>query len=67
MVMFSIILLAITIALDDAEKMLSKRRPEKAPALDSGSREVNSRVEALRFDRRAGALALHLGGFSNSC
>ena len=49
----------------DAEKKLSKRRPENPPALDSSSREVNSRVEALRFDRRAGGLALHLSGFSN--
>ena len=65
MVVFSMILVAITIALDDVEKKLSKRRPEKAPALDSSSREVDSRVEALRFDRRAGALALHLCGFSN--
>ena len=63
--MFSMILVAITIALDDVEKMLSKRRPEKAPALDSSSLEVDSRVEALRFDRRAGALALHFCGFSN--
>ena len=65
--MFSMILVAITIALDDVEKMLSKRRPEKAPALDSSSREVDSRVEALRFDLRAGALALHFCGFSNRC
>ena len=65
MVMFSIILVAITIALDDAGKKVSKRRPENEPALDSSSREVNSRVEALRFDRRAGALALHFCGFSN--
>ena len=57
--MFSMILVAITIALDDEEKQLSKRRPENAPALDSSSCEVDSRVEALRFDRRAGALALH--------
>ena len=62
--MFSIILVAITIALDDVEKKLSKRRPEKPPALNSSSREVDSRVEALRFDRRAGALGLHLCGFS---
>ena len=67
MVMFSIILVAITIALDDAGKKPSKRRPENGPALDSSSREVNSRVEALRFDRRAGALALHFCGFSNRC
>ena len=67
MVMFSIILVAITIALDDAGKKVSKRRPENEPALDSSSREVNSRVEALRFDRRAGALALHFCGFSNRC
>ena len=67
MVMFSIILVAITIALDDAGKKVSKRRPENSPALDSSSREVNSRVEALRFDRRAGALALHFCGFSNRC
>ena len=60
-------LVAITIALDDVEKMLSKRRPEKAQALDSSSREVDSRVEALHFDRRAGALALHFCGFSNRC
>mgnify|MGYP004031659911 CR=1 FL=1 len=57
--MFSIMLMAITIAWDDARKKMSKRRPENEPALDSSSREVNSRVEALRFDRRAGALALH--------
>ena len=56
---------SITIALDDEEKKLSKRRPEKPPALNSSSREVDSRVEALRFDRRAGALALHFCGFSN--
>ena len=62
--MFSIMLVAITIALDDEETKLSKRRPENPPALDSSSREVNSWVEALRFDRRAGALALHLCGFS---
>jgi len=60
-------LVAITIAWDDAGKKVSKLRPEKAPALDSSSREVDSRVEALRFDRRAGALALHLCGFSNLC
>ena len=65
--MFSIILVAIAIALDDVEKMLSKRRPENPPALDSSSREVDSRVEALRFDRHAGALALHFCGFSNRC
>ena len=65
--MFSITLVAITIALDDVKKMLSKLRPEKAPALDSSSREVDSRVEALRFDRRAGALALHFCGFSIRC
>ena len=64
---FSMILVAITIALDDVEKMLSKLRPEKAPALDSSSREVDSWVEALRFDLRAGALALHFCGFSNRC
>ena len=64
MVMFSIILVAITIALDDAGKKVSKRRPENPPALDSSSREVDSWVEALRFHRRAGALALHLCGFS---
>ena len=58
--MFSMMLVAIAIALDDVEKMLSKRRPEKAPALDSSSREVDPRVKALRFDRRAGALGLHL-------
>ena len=63
-VVFSIMLVAITIAWDDAGKKVSKLRPEKAPALDSSSREVNSRVEALRFDRRAGALGLHLCGFS---
>ena len=57
MVMFSIILVAITIALDDAGKKVSKRRPENLPALDSSSREVDSRVEALRFDRCAGAPA----------
>ena len=51
--MFSIILVAITIALDDVEKKLSKRRPEKPPALNSSSPEVDSRVKALRFDRRA--------------
>ena len=51
--MFSIILVAITIALDDVEKKLSKRRPENPPALDSSSREVDSRVEALCFDRCA--------------
>ena len=62
--MFSIMLVAITIAWDDAGKKLSKRRPEKPPALNSSSREVDSRVEALRFDRRAGALGLHLCGFS---
>ena len=67
MFMFSMMLVAIAIALDDAKKKLSKRRPENPPALDSSSREVNSRVEALRFDRRAGALALHLCGFSNRC
>ena len=61
---FSMILVAITIALDDEEKKLSKRRPEKPPALNSSSREVDSWVEALRFDRRAGALGLHLCGFS---
>ena len=61
------ILVAITIALDDVDKRLSKLRPENPPALDSSSREVNSRVEALRFDRRAGALALHFCGFSNRC
>ena len=55
---FSMILVAITIALDDEEKKLSKRRPEKPPALNSSSREVDSRVKALRFDRRAGALGL---------
>ena len=49
-------LMAITIAWDDAGKKLSKRRPETPQALDSSSREVDSRVEALRFDRRAGAL-----------
>ena len=65
--MFSIMLMAITIAWDDAGKKVSKRRPENEPALDSSSREVNSRVEALRFDRRAGALALHFCGFSNRC
>ena len=64
---FSMILVAITIALDDVDKRLSKLRPENPPALDSSSREVNSRVEALRFDRRAGALALHFCGFSNRC
>ena len=64
--MFSIMLMAITIAWDDAGKKMSKRRPENEAALDSSSREVNSRVEALRFDRRAGALALHFCGFSNS-
>ena len=58
--MFSIMLVTITIAWDDAVKKLSKRRPENPPVLDSSSREVDSRVEALRFDRRAGALALHL-------
>ena len=63
-VVFSIMLVAITIALDDVETKLSKRRPENAPALDSSSREVDSWVEALRFDRCAGALALHLCGFS---
>ena len=63
-VVFSIMLVAITIALDDEEKKLSKRRPEKPPALNSSSREVDSWVEALRFDRRAGALGLHLCGFS---
>lgn len=63
-VVFVIMLVAITIALDDVDKRLSKRRPENPPALDSSSREVDSRVEALRFDRRAGALALHLCGFS---
>ena len=57
-------LVAITIAWDDAGKKLSKRRPEKPPALNSSSREVDSRVEGLRFDRRAGALGLHLCGFS---
>ena len=61
---FSMILVAIAIALDDEEKKLSKRRPEKPPALNSSSREVDSWVEALRFDRRAGALGLHLCGFS---
>ena len=61
---FSMILVAITIALDDVDKRLSKRRPENPPALDSSSREVDSRVKALRFDRRAGALGLHLCGFS---
>ena len=65
--MFSMTLVAIAIALDDDEKKLLKRRPENPPALDSSSREVNSRVEALRFDRRAGALALHFCGFSNRC
>ena len=60
-------LVAITIAWDDAVKKMSKRRPEKAPALNSSSREVDSWVEALRFDRRAGALALHFCGFSNRC
>ena len=64
---FSMILVAITIALDDVDKRLSKLRPENPPALDSSSREVDSRVEALRFDRRAGALALHFCGFSNRC
>ena len=44
--MFSIVLVAITIALDDVEKKLSKRRPENPPALDSSSHEVNYRVEA---------------------
>ena len=63
-VVFSIMLVAITIALDDVETKLSKRRPENAPALDSSSREVDSWVEVLRFVRRAGALALHLCGFS---
>ena len=63
-VVFSIMLVAITIALDDVETKLSKRRPDNPPALDSSSREVDSWVEALRFDRRAGALALHLCGFS---
>ena len=63
-VVFSIMLVAITIAWDDAVKKMSKRRPEKAPALNSSSREVDSWVEALRFDRRAGALGLHLSGFS---
>jgi len=62
-VVFSIMLVAITIALD-VETKLSKRRPKNSPALDSSSREVDSWVEALRFDRRAGALALHLCGFS---
>ena len=65
--MFSIMLMAITIAWDDARKKMSKLRPKNEPALDSSSREVNSRVEALRFDRRAGALALHFCGFSNRC
>ena len=51
--MFSIMLVAITIAWDDAVKKLSKRGSENPPALDSSSREVDSRVEALRFDRRA--------------
>ena len=64
---FSMILVAITIALDDVDKRLSKLRPENPPALDSSSREVDSRVEALRFDLRAGALALHFCGFSNRC
>ena len=64
---FSMILVAITIALDDVDKRLSKRSPENPPALDSSSREVDSRVEALHFDRRAGALALHFCGFSNRC
>ena len=67
LMVFSIMLVAITIAWDDAGKKMSKRRPENEPALDSSSREVNSRVEALRFDRRAGALALHFCGFSNRC
>ena len=49
-ILFSMILVAITIALDDVDKRLSKLRPENPPALDSSSREVNSRVEALRFD-----------------
>ena len=52
---FSMILVAITIALDDVDKRLSKLRPENPPALDSSSREVDSWVEAL---------ALHLCGFS---
>jgi len=64
MEVFSIMLVAITIAWDDAWKKVSKLRPEKAPALDSSSREVDSRVKALRFDRCAGALGLHLCGFS---
>ena len=67
MEVFSIMLVAITIALDDVDKRLSKLRPENPPALDSSSREVDSRVEALRFDLRAGALALHFCGFSNRC
>ena len=67
MEVFSIMLVAITIAWEDAGKKVSKLRPEKAPALDSSSREVVSRVEALHFDRRAGALALHFCGFSNRC
>mgnify|MGYP003338264023 FL=1 len=33
--MFSIMLMAITIAWDDAGKKMSKRRPENEPALDS--------------------------------
>ena len=66
-VVFSIMLVAITIALDDVETKLSKRRLKNPPALDSSSREVDSWVEALRFDRRAGALALHFCGFSNRC
>ena len=41
---FSMILVAITIALDDVDKRLSKLRPENPPALDSSSREVDSRV-----------------------
>ena len=63
-VVFAMMLVAIAIALDDVDKRLSKLRPENPPALDSSSREVDSRVEALRFDRRAGALGLHLCGFS---
>ena len=56
--------MVITIALDDVETKLSKRIPENAPPLDISSCEVDYWVEALRFDRRAGALALHLCGFS---
>ena len=47
MEVFSIMLVAITIALDDEEKKLSKRRPEKPPALNSSNREVDSRVEEI--------------------